>query len=426
VRSALGANKVIAVGSGLEMVGDALRAEAYDVTYAKTADEALTLLDVDSPACLLVDAATPADCRKIRDALISPVAIVALTAAGEAGDSSLLAIDCLNAGADEVVSRETPASLLVARVRAQLRRKQTEEEATRERHAELAHELMLAENRNAQALSEERAKHLLEVEQKNEELAIANSELEAFSYSVSHDLRAPLRAINGFSQALKEDAGHLLNEDGRGHLERILSATDRMNELIDDLLTLSRVSRQELRVVRVDVTAIAEAIRNDLMESRKPKAGSGGRPLPPLTFEVAPKLEAIGDPSLLRAVFENLIGNAFKFTSKNPERAHVEVGAVDRPDGTRAFFVRDNGVGFDMKRADKLFRPFQRLHTNQEFEGTGIGLATVQRIVIRHGGRAWAEASEAGGACIWFTLAAPPVASVSVAAPPGSSLDERK
>lgn len=389
VRSSITAKKLLIVGGGIQHLTAALRHEAFDVAFASTPEDAVLLAGVETPACVLVEVtADTAGVRAIRAALSRPSAVVALTPDSD----SRLAIDCLAAGVDEVVSRATPGPLLVARIRAQLRRKQAEEEGAREREARLARELTLAEARAAQTLAETRAGLLAELERKNAELAVANSELEAFSYSVSHDLRAPLRAIEGFSRALEEDQGHLLEEQGRKHLARVYAATARMSELIDDLLTLSRVTRAELRRERVDLSEVARVVARDL---------AGREPGRVAEVEVEQGLQAEGDPGLLRSVLENLIGNAWKFSSKR-ERTKITVASTE-VDGGRAFLVRDNGVGFDMARADKLFRPFQRLHAQSEFEGTGIGLATVRRIVGRHGGRAWAEASPEG-ACIYFTL----------------------
>jgi len=224
------------------------------------------------------------------------------------------------------------------------------------------------------------------------EVEHANQELEAFSYSVSHDLRAPLRAIDGFSKAFMQDFGGTLNDQGRGYLERVRSATQRMAQLIEDLLGLSRITRAPLRRQSVNVTALGRKILGELRE-REPQRR--------VESIVAEDLVATADARLLAVVLENLLGNAWKFTAKQPV-ARVEVGRDERDGG--AFFVRDNGAGFDLKSAAKLFTPFQRFHAETEFEGTGIGLATVQRIVARHGGRIWAEASSGHGAAFFFTL----------------------
>lgn len=225
------------------------------------------------------------------------------------------------------------------------------------------------------------------------EAEAANRELEAFSYSVAHDLRSPLRSMDGFSQALLEDYGAALDDQGRDMLERVRGAAKRMGQLIDDLLGLSRVSRAELRRETVDLTSLAQDVAERLQQAHP------GRDV---KLSIAPDLRASGDPRLLRIVFENLLGNAWKFSSKRAT-ARIEVGAS--PVGQEAaFFVRDNGAGFDMSYASKLFGAFQRLHKHSEFEGTGIGLATVQRVIRRHGGKVWAEGAIDAGAVIHFTL----------------------
>jgi PAS domain S-box-containing protein len=232
-----------------------------------------------------------------------------------------------------------------------------------------------------------------EIRRHGQLIEAANKELESFSYSVSHDLRTPLRSIDGFSQALLEDCAGLLNEQGKDHLNRIRAASQRMGKLIDDLLGLSHTARHELRREPLDLSALALGSADEV---RKIWLGRQ------VELVVAPGLRAQGDPQLLRIVFDNLLGNAWKFTSKQ-ERPAIKVGAMSH-DGTTAYFVRDNGVGFDMAYADKLFAPFQRLHAMTEYPGTGIGLATVQRIVARHGGLVWAEGQVGQGATVYFTL----------------------
>ncbi len=222
----------------------------------------------------------------------------------------------------------------------------------------------------------------------------ANRELEAFSYSVAHDLRAPLRSIDGFGLALMEDCADELNEPGREHLQRIRSATQRMGQLIDGLLALSRVARADLRSEAVDLSALAVAAVEDLRQ---------GAARSDVEVQIAPSLKTRGDPRLLRTVLDNLLGNAFKFTSKR-EQATVAFG-VRQEGGERVYFVHDNGVGFDEQYADKLFGAFQRLHDAGQFPGTGIGLATVHRVIARHGGRIWAHGQVNAGATFSFTLA---------------------
>ena len=231
------------------------------------------------------------------------------------------------------------------------------------------------------------------LEERTRQLETANHELEAFCYSVSHDLRAPLRGMDGFCQALVEDYGDRLDDTGRGYLQRVKKACQTMAMLIDDLLKLSRVTRSEVRKGTVNLSTIAGAVAQGLRQTAPDRA---------VEFNIAPDLTATGDERLLRAAVENLLGNAWKYTSKK-QRATIEFGATSH-NGARAYFVRDDGAGFDMAYADKLFQPFQRLHSANEFEGTGIGLATVQRIVHRHGGRVWAEAAIDKGATVYFTL----------------------
>ncbi len=227
------------------------------------------------------------------------------------------------------------------------------------------------------------------------QLDAANKELEAFSYSVSHDLRAPLRAIDGFSQALLEDYADRFDEPGRQHLARVRNATLRMAQLIDDMLQLSHVTRAEMRRGTVDLSALAGSVVEDLRRAE---------PQRQVEVAIQPGLAAEGDTKLLQIVLVNLLSNAWKFTGRQPA-AHIELGIQDTG-SERAFYVRDNGVGFDMAYVGKLFGAFQRLHTISEFPGTGIGLATVQRIVHRHGGRVWAEGAINQGATFHFALPA--------------------
>ena len=233
-----------------------------------------------------------------------------------------------------------------------------------------------------------------QLEVQGRELAAANKELESFSYSVSHDLRAPLRAIDGFSQALLADyRERALDQRGIHFLERVRAGTLKMSRLIDDMLHLARVTRSTLERRDLDITALAEEVAADLARRNPDRQ---------VRCVIESGLRASADSHLLTILFENLLGNAWKFTG-NREGAHVEVGQVSN-EGEPVFFVRDNGAGFDMAYADKLFGPFQRLHHESEFEGTGIGLATVKRIITRHGGLVWAKAFEGEGATFYFTL----------------------
>jgi PAS domain S-box-containing protein len=231
------------------------------------------------------------------------------------------------------------------------------------------------------------------VAERTRELSNANKELESFSYSVSHDLRAPLRTIDGFSLALLEDCGSKLDEVCAGHLQRIRTAAQRMGALIDDLLNLSRVTRASLNLQNFDLSAIAADVAKELQVSQPERQ---------VAWKIQPALLAAGDSQLLRVAIENLLNNAWKFTSKRSDSL-IEFGAAQK-NGETAFFVKDNGAGFDPAYADRLFGAFQRLHGAAEFPGTGVGLATVQRVIHRHGGRIWAESSQDHGATFFFTL----------------------
>jgi PAS domain S-box-containing protein len=231
------------------------------------------------------------------------------------------------------------------------------------------------------------------VRERTAELTAANHELESFAYSISHDLRAPLRGIDGFSHLLAEEYSDRLDEQGRDYLDRVRRAAQRMGTLIDDILELSRVTRQEMRRVRVDLSQIAAELIDEC---------SRAEPHRRVDVSLAAGCSAVGDPQLLRVMMQNLLENAWKYTGKT-EKARIDF-FNERIDGETVFQVSDNGVGFDMQYAGRLFSPFQRLHSPEEFEGTGIGLATVARVVHRHGGRAWAESAPGEGATFRFTL----------------------
>jgi signal transduction histidine kinase len=233
------------------------------------------------------------------------------------------------------------------------------------------------------------------------------SEQAAFSYTVTHDLRAPIRVVEGFARILKEDYGRVLDRIGNDHLDRVLAAAARMNSMIDALLTLANLSAQPLARQPVNLSQLAGFVIDDLRRAAAERQ---------VEVDIAPGMVVDGDPTLLRLVLENLLGNAWKFTSKSGQ-AHIEFGVLPDPlppfpgatpaqdgSGKQVFFVRDDGAGFDMAHADKLFGPFQRLHAEADFEGTGIGLATVERIIHRHGGEVWAEGEVGRGATFYFTL----------------------
>ena len=225
-------------------------------------------------------------------------------------------------------------------------------------------------------------------------LEVANAELENFAYSVSHDMRAPLRTIVGFAKIIEEDYADRVDAEGRDALHRVRAAARQMGAFIDELVKLSRLSRSELMLERVDLEGLVRSVADGLKASAVSRS---------VVFEVTPGLVAWGDRRLLTVLFEHLLGNAWKFTSRHPS-ARIEVGVAADRDGVPAYFVRDDGAGFEMADAQRLFAPFQRLHGMREFAGTGIGLAIVRRIVQRHGGRVWAEGAVEKGATFYFTL----------------------
>ena len=245
-----------------------------------------------------------------------------------------------------------------------------------------------------EALRNHRDELQQEIEHRTKELQDSNRELEAFCYSVSHDLRAPLRALDGFAEAVIEDYRDQLDDSGRLYLDRIRAATTRMATLIDDLLQLSRVGRRQMMKSPVNLTRTAGLMIEELRN---------GEPDRKVVCTIEEDLTGIGDRRLLDVVMQNLLGNAWKFTAKNDD-ACIEVGRCVGESGHDHFFVRDNGAGFDMVYHDKLFAPFQRLHNSTDFPGAGVGLATVQRIVHRHRGRVWADSEVGAGATFWFSL----------------------
>jgi two-component system, NtrC family, sensor kinase len=388
--SLLGPKKILAVDDSetyLQELAEALRAGGYEVVLARSGEEALQLLAVQPVDCVLLDLLMPGiggreTCRRVKSApAIRDIPIVMLTAV-EDRDAM---IQGLGAGADDYIAKSSDFGLLHARVLAQIRRKQFEDETRRIREQLLRAELEAVEARAAREMAEERANLVAELEAKNEEL-------ESFSYAVAHDLRAPLRSIDGFGLALLEDYAEKLDDDGKQYLAYVRESAQQMSQLIDDMLALSQVTRGEFERAPVDLTRIARSVSSELHRAAPDRQ---------VDFLVADGLTAEGDGRLMTIALENLLGNAWKYTGTR-ERARIEVGqAKDEP---RTFFVRDNGAGFDMAYAAKLFGMFQRLHAKSEFEGTGIGLATVQRVIRRHGGRIWADAAVGQGATFFFTL----------------------
>ncbi len=389
--SVLGPKRVLAVDDSvtyLQALSDILRGDGYDVILARSGEEALELLRVQPVDSILLDLMMPGlsgqeTCRRIKATPATRDVPLLMLTALEDRDAM---IQGLGAGADDYISKSSEFDILKARLRAQLRRKQFEDE-NRHVHQELLRkELETTEARAARDLAQTRAALVEELERKNKEL-------EAFSYSVSHDLRAPLRSIDGFNRVLLADYAHKLDDKGRHYLQRVGAAAGKMEELIDDLLALSRVGRAQLRRTQVDLSALARQVIAELV------AKDPGRIV---ETEVQGGLVVHADGGLMRVVLDNLIGNSWKFTTK-AARPTLAFGAEEH-DGALSYFVRDNGAGFDMEHSAKLFSPFQRLHSNAEFAGTGIGLATVHRIVDRHGGRVWAEGEVGRGATVRFTV----------------------
>lgn len=376
----------------LEELAEQLRRCGYEVVKAGSGEEALELLAVQSVDGILLDVMLPGlsgieVCRRIKgSALLRNLPLIMLTAIEE----HEAMIEGINAGADDYVTKSSDFSVVAARLRAQLRRKHYEDENRRVREELLSKE---SEARAAHAAADARQVLTVELERKNAALATLNEELETFAYSVSHDLRQPLRSMDGFSKVLLENCRDRLDPQERHYLERIRAGAQKMGSLIDGLLVLSRVSRRKLQIRRVSISNIAEETLAGFSELEPGRS---------VDFAVQEQLEAEGDPQLIQSALENLLGNAWKFTSECA-LTRIEIGAVEECDGV-AFFVRDNGAGFEMKYADKLFGPFQRLHSADEYPGTGIGLATVQRIVHRHQGRIWAQSSPGEGATFYFTL----------------------
>ena len=259
----------------------------------------------------------------------------------------------------------------------------------------VAEYLALAISRQAAVEESRRLNAELEVRvrRRTRQLEDANREMESFCYSVSHDLRAPLRALDGFARILLEDAGAILDDGDKDNLRRIIAASERMGRLMDDLLRLSRIGRAGMRLGEVDLDALARQIAGRL-QSDEPQRR--------VAVRFASGMTVRADAGLMRIALENLIGNAWKYTRRNPEPC-IELGQAEE-NGRSYFYVKDNGAGFDMRYAGKLFAPFQRLHAPSEFEGNGIGLAIVQRIVLRHGGRIWAESEPGRGTTLCFTL----------------------
>jgi two-component system NtrC family sensor kinase len=389
--SLLGPKKILTVDDSLTYLHEVaaqLRQEGYDVIPARSGEEALELLSVQSVDCILLDLVMPGlsgqeTCRRIKgSAAWRDIPLIMHTALEE----QAAMIEGINAGADDYIAKSSDVEILCARVRAQLRRKQFEDENRNIREQLLQKEVEVLAANSARELAEIRAAFV-------DELKSKNSELEAFSYSVSHDLRAPLRSIDGFSKLLLDDHAGQLDAKGQDYLQLVRESAQRMGELIDDLLLLSRVGRADLSRDPIDLSGIAGGVAEGLRKKDPDRE---------VKWCIEGQLLVEADSGLMRVVFDNLLGNAWKFTAK-VSAARIEV-RTEQQEGVTVFFVRDNGAGFNMDYAEKLFSPFQRLHTESEFAGTGIGLATVHRIIDRHGGRIWADSAVDHGATFYFTI----------------------
>jgi len=388
--SLAGPKRILAIDDSLtylQELGSVLRGEDYDVVLAHSGEEALDLLTVQPVDCILLDILMPGlggqeTCRRIKSSsCLRDIPLIMLTAL----ENRAAVLEGLGAGADDYIQKSSEFDVLKARIRTQIRRHQSESENRRIREELLRQEIEAAKAYAAQELAETRAAMVQELEKKNEEL-------EAFTYSVSHDLRSPLRAIGGYASILEEDYAGRLDDEGRRILGEIRDNSVMMGTLIDDLLAFSRLGRQPISAAPLEMAELANTVWLQL----PPPAHAT------LRLESLPK--AFGDRALLKQVWVNLLSNAAKYTG---ERDHPLIEVSGRLEGGEAVYeVRDNGAGFDMRYYKKLFGVFQRLHSADQFPGTGIGLAIVHNIVSRHGGRVWAEGAVGEGAVFRFSLPA--------------------
>jgi two-component system NtrC family sensor kinase len=381
-----GPGKVLAVmldRQRLGVIGEALREDGYDVVAAVNGDDALDLLAAQPVDCIVLglDGDARETCARIKE--VPQIGDTPLVMTGDHDDALL---ECLAAGADDYVRSADGPETLRAHVRAQIRRKQSLDESRRIREELMRRELDAAGERAARQLAETRAALV-------EELEWRNRELEAFSGSVSHDLRGPLQIISSFAETMLDEDEEPLTPGARHRIERIHAAAGRMADLVESLLLLARASRGDLRRRQFDLTATTWQVIAEV-EAREPNRT--------VTFAVAPGMTTCADEGLVRVILENLINNAFKFT-RRVQKPHIDVGWSGPGENPR-FHITDNGAGFPAGKAIELFRPFARLHSTDDFPGTGIGLTTVHRAVERHGGEIQAEGEDGRGATFWFTL----------------------
>ncbi|HXQ21141.1 MAG TPA: ATP-binding protein [Candidatus Acidoferrales bacterium] len=415
--------RVLTIGNDISVAGVRLALEGvgFEMLLATNGTEGLRAAKEDRADVILLDVAPRGDhalalCRRIKaDPELNRIPVILISGRQPRAGSGA---DGLEAGADAYITRPIDPRELVAWVRAMLRNKQTEGARRDSEHPIVKGVLINARDISGRKQAEDEVRRLnaeldQRVRERTRQLEATNHEFEAFAYSVSHDLRAPLRAIDGFSKALLEDYGNALDPQAHHCLSRVRAGTVHMAKLLDDLLSLSRVTHSEMRLQSVDLSGLAQTVASELQKAQPHRT---------VEFVIAPGLIAQGDTHLLRLVLENLLGNAWKYTSQHTH-ARIEFDALPDTDGndpaahgaeaeghnlqaTPVYFVRDDGAGFDIRHVDRLFRVFQRLHSTNEFEGTGIGLATVQRIIHRHGGRIWAEGAVDRGATFYFSLPA--------------------
>jgi hypothetical protein len=387
-----------------------LSQQGYSVAVAPNGREALDIARKDQPTLLISDVVMPEMdgyqlCKAIKDdPALRDIPVILVTTLSDPQD----VIRGLECRADNFIIKPYDEHHLLSRIQfVQLNREMRDQDHASmgveihfngQRHFITADRLqilnlLLSTYEAAIQRNQELTRAKNELRSANAALESANKELESFSYSVSHDLRAPLRAISGFTEIVLSDEAQKLDEEGKEHLLRVQNACWRMGQLIDDLLNLARVSRGEIVRQNVDLGDLAKSILDDLQ-----KANPGRH----IKVSVAADLNVNADPKLMQIALENLLSNAWKFTSRQ-EDATIEIGTKIQED-QQVYYIRDNGAGFDMNYASKLFGAFQRLHSNDDYPGTGIGLATVQRIISRHGGRIWAESAVGKGATFLFTL----------------------
>ncbi|MEO6319236.1 MAG: response regulator [Polaromonas sp.] len=406
-----------------ELLSYLLEGQGYSVTVTGNGQQALDAARQRKPSLIISDVVMPvmdgyALCKAVKtDKDLHDIPVVIVTSLASIQDI-VMALDC---GADNFIRKPYAPEALISRIEYILSNRKLRGSGSGRSQMKMGLEIYLGGKKHFITSEREQILDLLvssyeQAIQVNEELKQrdqvisamnadlqqhaaklleANKELEAFSHSVAHDLRAPIATIAGFAGMLQKHSGDQLDSRGKGYLGRVRDGAGRMSQLIDDILHLSQVTRAELRREETDLSAIALKIAANLRSSQPDRQ---------VEFKATPAVVQC-DPRLMRVALENLLGNAWKFTGKR-EHALIEWGLTER-DGEPVYFVRDNGAGFDMAHAQKLFTPFERLHSESEFSGTGIGLTTVQRIVKRHRGRLWAEAETGKGATFYFTLLAP-------------------